>query len=159
MPTMAKFASKTTVSSEKSKQEIERILTRYGAEEFLYGVRPDCAIVAFKMMGRNIRFNLPLPDRNSTEFTEYMRGSSCWERTPEAAGKMYEQAIRQKWRALALVIKAKLEAVESEITDFEDEFLAHIVLPGGQTMGQIAKPQIAIAYESGEMPTLLEHLT
>lgn len=156
---MAKFAAKTVVSSEKSKQEIERILTRYGAEEFLYGTRRDCAIVAFKMCGRNIRFNLPLPDRTDPEFTEYKQGHSTFERTPDAASKRYEQAIRQKWRALALVIKAKLEAVESEITDFEDEFLAHIVLPGGQTMGQIAKPQIQIAYESGEMPTLLEHLT
>ena len=156
---MARYASKTTVSSEKSKQEIERTLTRYGAEEFLYGVRPDCAIVAFKMMGRNVRFNLPLPHRTAPEFTEYERGQTIYLRTDEAAAKLYEQAIRQKWRALALVIKAKLEAVESEITDFEDEFLAHIVLPGGQTMGQIAKPQIALAYETGEMPTLLEHLT
>ena len=156
---MARYASKTTVSSEKSKQEIERTLTRYGAEEFLYGTRPDCAVVAFKMMGRNVRFMLPLPDRKSPEFTEYERGYSTYLRTEEAAAKLYEQSIRQKWRALALVIKAKLEAVESEITDFEDEFLAHIVLPGGQTMGQIAKPQIKIAYETGEMPTLLEHLT
>jgi hypothetical protein len=156
---MAKFASKTTVSSEKSKQEIERILTRYGAEEFLYGTRAGGAVVAFKMMGRNVRFVLPLPNRNDSEFTKYTRGAWDYERTEEAAGKLYEQAIRQKWRALALVIKAKLEAVESEITEFEDEFLAHIVLPGGQTMGQIAKPQIALAYDSGEIPTLLEHLT
>jgi hypothetical protein len=156
---MGKYASKTSVSSEKSKQEIEKILTRYGAEEFLYGVRPDCAIVAFKMMGRNVRFNLPLPNRHSAEFTSYKRGQWDYERTADAANKLYEQSIRQKWRALALVIKAKLEAVESEITDFEDEFLAHIVLPGGQTMGQIAKPQIQIAYDTGKMPTLLEHLT
>ncbi len=156
---MPKFASKTTVSSEKSKQEIERILTRYGADEFLYGTRSGGAVVAFKMCGRNIRFTLPLPDRHAAEFTTYKRGQWDYERTDEAAGKLYEQAIRQKWRALALVIKAKLEAVDSEITEFEDEFLAHIVLPGGQTMGQIARPQIQIAYDSGEMPTLLEHLT
>jgi hypothetical protein len=156
---MAKFASKTSVSSEKSKQEIERILTRYGADEFLYGTRAGGAVVAFKMCGRNIRFLLPLPDRKDPEFTNYERGAYIYERTAEARDKLYEQSIRQKWRALALVIKAKLEAVESEITDFEDEFLAHIVLPSGQTMGQIAKPQIQIAYESGEMPTLLEHLT
>lgn len=155
---MTRYASKTTVSSEKSKQEIERILTRYGADEFLYGTRAGGAVVAFKMMGRNVRFMLPLPHRNDPEFTEYLRGMTTWERTEEAAGKLYEQAIRQKWRALALVIKAKLEAVESEITDFEDEFLAHIVLPGGQTMGQIAKPQIQLAYDQGEIPTLLEHL-
>ena len=134
---MTKYAAKTQVSSEKSKQEIERILTRYGATEFLYGTRSDCAVIAFKMVERNVRFLLPLPDRRSKEFTEYMR--------------------RQKWRALALVIKAKLEAVESGITEFEDEFLAHIVLPSGQTMGQLAKPQIQIAYETGEVPALLSY--
>ena len=156
---MAKYASKTSVSSEKSKQEIERILTRYGADEFLYGTRAGGAVVAFKMCDRNIRFMLPLPNRHDPEFASYERGQYTYERTVEARDRMYEQAIRQKWRALALVIKAKLEAVESEITDFEDEFLAHIVLPGGMTMGQIAKPQIQLAYDSGEMPTLLEHLT
>ncbi len=154
---MAQFAAKTTVSSEKSKAEIERILIRYGATEFMYGTKPEWAVVAFKMVGRQIRFMLPLPNRSSPEFTEYMRGSTCWERTQEAADKLYEQSIRQKWRALALVIKAKLEAVASGITEFEDEFLAHIVLPNGQTMGEIAKPQIAKAYKSGNMPPLLGH--
>ena len=130
-------------------------MTRYGATEFVYGTKPEWAVVAFKMVGRQIRFMLPLPDRNSPEFTEYQRGYSTYQRTPEATYKLHEQAIRQKWRALALVIKAKLEAVESGITEFEDEFLAHIVLPNGQTMGEFAKPQIAQAYESGDMPPLL----
>ena len=152
-----KYAAKTQVSSEKSKQEIERILIRYGATEFLYGVRPDSAVIAFKMVERQVRFLLPLPDRKDPEFTEYERGCSTYRRTEDAAAKLYEQAIRQKWRALALVIKAKLEAVESGITEFEDEFLAHIVLPNGQTMGQLARPQIAIAYETGEVPPLLTH--
>lgn len=154
---MTRYASRTQVSSEKSKNEIERTLTRYGAIEFLYGTKPEWAVIAFKMVGRQIRFMLPLPDRNSAEFTEYKRGSSTWERAPEAADKLYEQAIRQKWRALALVIKAKLEAVESGITEFEDEFLAHIVLPNGQTMGEFAKPQIEHAYATGKMPPLLGH--
>jgi hypothetical protein len=157
---MAKFAAQTKVSSEKSKQEIERILTRYGATEFGYLSRPTEAVIAFAMAGRNIRFHLPLPDRRDPEFTEYKRGyDSIYERTAEAAEKLYEQAIRQKWRALALVIKAKLEACESGISDFEDEFLAYIALPGGKTMGQLAKPQIAHAYETGEMPPLLGHDT
>lgn len=154
---MRKFAARTKVSSEKSKNEIERTLIRYGATEFMYGTKPEWAVIAFKMVGRQVRFMLPLPNRNNTEFTEYMRGSSCWERAPEAADRLYEQAIRQRWRALALVIKAKLEAVESGITEFEDEFLAHIVLPNGQTMGEFAKPQIAAAYETGNMPPLLAH--
>jgi hypothetical protein len=154
---MTKFAAQTKVSSSKSKIEIERTLTRYGATEFVYGTKPEWAVVAFKMVGRQIRFMLPLPDRKDSEFTEYQRGSYTYERSETTASNMYEQAIRQRWRALALVIKAKLEAVESGITEFEDEFLAHIVLPNGQTMGELAKPQIKIAYETGQVPSLLEH--
>ena len=154
---MGKYASKTTVSSEKSKNEIERTLTRYGATEFLYGTKPEWAVIAFKMVGRQIRFMLPLPDRDDKEFTEYTRGCYTYQRTADATAKLYEQAIRQKWRALALVIKAKLEAVESGITDFEDEFLAYVVLPGGKTMGEFAKPQIEHAYATGEMPALLTY--
>ena len=59
-------------------------------------------------------------------------------------------------RALALTIKAKLEAVECGITIFDEEFLAHIVLPNGRTMGELYVPQIEHVYETKEMPPLLE---
>lgn len=72
--------------------------------------------------------------------------------------EIYEQAVKQRWRALALVIKAKLEAVEAGITIFEDEFLAHIVLPNGQTAGEYMVPQIEAAYETGKMPAMLPQL-
>lgn len=60
--------------------------------------------------------------------------------------------------ALALVVKAKLEAVESGISTFEQEFMAHIVLPNGQTTGQWMIPQIEAAYKTGTMPALLPML-
>ena len=54
-----------------------------------------------------------------------------------------------------MVIKAKLEAVESGISIFEEEFLAHLVLPDGKTVGQFMLPQVEAAYETGKMPKLL----
>jgi hypothetical protein len=57
--------------------------------------------------------------------------------------------------AVALAIKAKLEAVEAEISTFEDEFLAYIVLPDGSTFGDWARPQIAAVYELNTMPALM----
>lgn len=150
---MSRYAESTSVSSEKSRAEIERILSRYGADQFMYGWADGRAIIAFRADGRNVKFELPLPDRQAREFTHTPgRG---YVRTDIQQAEAYEQAIRQRWRALALVIKAKLEAVEAGITIFEDEFMAHLLLPSGQTMGQWARPQIAAAYESGEMPTLL----
>ncbi len=52
-------------------------------------------------------------------------------------------------------MKSKLEAVDSGIVTFEEEFLAHIVLPDGTRTGAWAVPQIERAYETGEMPALL----
>ena len=33
--------------------------------------------------------------------------------------------------------------------------MAHVVLPNGQTVGEVMVPQIAAAYETGTMPKLL----
>ncbi|MBI2798928.1 MAG: hypothetical protein HYX63_01375 [Gammaproteobacteria bacterium] len=73
----------------------------------------------------------------------------------ETTEQIEQQAVRQRWRALNLVIKAKLEAVESGISVFEEEFLAHIVMPNNQRVGQWMLPQIAAAYSSGKMSPML----
>ena len=78
-------------------------------------------------------------------------------RTESKAFAAWEQACRQRWLSLALVIKAKLEAVVTGITVFEDEFMAHIVLPDGQTVDEYMRPQIAVAYEKDSMPKLLPY--
>lgn len=148
---MTRYAADTTVSQDKSRSEIEATLKRYGATSFMYATGETGAIVMFHISDRRVKFALAMPDRKAREFTQHSRGY----RTPEAAEKMWEQAGRQRWRALALVIKAKLEAVAAGITTIEDEFLAHTVLPDGQTVGQFMKPQIALAYERGDMPTSL----
>ena len=65
------------------------------------------------------------------------------------------QACRQRWRALLLVIKAKLEAVTAGISTIETEFLANIVLPDNTTAGEWMIPQIDQAYRTGQMPPML----
>ena len=149
---MSRYAQNTDVSSDRSRSEIERTLARYGADQFMYGWQLGSAVVAFRMNGRQVKFHLPMPDRTDSEFTETPTGKA---RAETAIEKAYEQAVKQRWRALALVIKAKLEAVETGITEFDEEFLAHIVLPDGKTVGQFMLPQVEIAYEKGRMPNLL----
>ena len=126
---MTRYAAKTTVPVARSRDEIERVLGRYGADAFGYGWDGDRSVVSFRAQGRHIRFALEIP--------------------PEA------QEERQRWRALLLVIKAKLEAVESGITDFEEEFLAHVVLPDNRTVGDWLLPQVEQAYLDGGMPKQL----
>ena len=145
------YAAQTSVSSEKSRAEIERTLQRYGATTFAYGWDAHGATIQFQASDRRIRFVLPLPNPHERRFTHHSRGA----RTPDAAQAQYEQVVRSSWRALALVIKAKLEAVEAGITTFEDEFLAHTVLPNGQTVGEWVGPQVDEVYLTGGMPALL----
>ena len=152
---MTRYAANTEVTSEKSRAEIERILTRYGADGFMSGWDRNRALIAFRMNARQIKFVLPMPDRESKEFTEYKRGSVRHRREEGAALKLWEQACRQRWRALALIVKAKLEAVECGISEFDDEFMANIVMHNGATIGDWARPQIAAMYQTGKMPPLL----
>lgn len=153
---MAKYASQTSVSSERTRAEIETVLARYGATHFMYGSSPGRAMVAFQAKDRRVKFELPMPDPHAREFTHVRHANRRYEveRSDTQRVAAWEQACRQRWRALLLVIKAKLEAVDAGITTFEDEFLAHIVLPNGQTVGAAMLPQIRGAYETGQMPRL-----
>lgn len=151
-PTMTTYAAKTDVTSDRSRQEIERTLSRYGADEFAYMTKRGVAVIAFVMHDRQVRFTLPLPDPASGDFTRTPTGKLA---TESAAQTKYEQAVRQKWRALALVIKAKLEAIESEISTFEHEFGMSIVLPDGRTAADHITPWITQSYELGATSTLL----
>ena len=127
-------------------------MSRYGADQFLYGWSGDDARVGFRLHGRQIIYRVPLPDQNSDEFRLTPTGQERAAHTQRAG---YEQAIRQRWRALALVIKAKLEAVDAGITTIEDEFLANTMLPDGQTVGDWAEPMLQEVYLSGKMPMAL----
>lgn len=150
---MPRYAAETSVSVENSRAEIETILRRYGADAFGYYTEATRAVVQFRFEGWSIRFEVPLPDPEDPEFARTPKRRQ--RRTPEAREAAWEQACRQRWRALALAIKAKLEAVECEITSFEEEFLAHLVLPSGRTVAQHALPQLRAALESGRMPKSL----
>ena len=149
---MSRYAENTHVSSDNSRAEIERTLRRYGATEFAYAWQKNSALVGFKADGRLVRFMLPLPDFNDEEFRFTDTGRSRKQKTQMDA---YEQAVRQRWRALALCIKAKLEAVEVGIVTFDQEFLAHMVLPGGKTIGDELVPQIENMIATGKVPALL----
>jgi hypothetical protein len=153
---MPKYAEKTEVPSAQSRNEIERILTKYGASKFMYVWQEDNAMIAFEASGLRVKFVLPLPDRNSRDFLYTPERGII--RSKEAQDNAYEQSVRQRWRALALVIKAKLEAVEAGISCFESEFLGKIVLPGGGTVEEYMLPQIEQAYRTGIMPPMLPML-
>lgn len=125
------YAWGTDVPAERSRGEIESTLQRFGADQFGYGVKTDSAVIVFRANSRHVRFVLPLPaDRRDKE-------------------------VRRRWRSLAMCIKAKLESVATGIETFEESFMAHVIMPNGQTLAEHALPMIEKAYATGKMPPLL----
>lgn len=127
-----KYARRTQVTVPRSRTEIETTVMRYGADQFGSALdqKGGRAMIQFRITSWLVRFILPLPHEDA-------------------------QDQRQRWRALALVIKAKLEAVESGITTLEEEFLPHIVTPGGQTFAEWAVPQLRELKKGGQLPSTI----
>lgn len=148
------YAVKTNVSIAKSKAEIEQLVERYGASGFAAGWNAaGRASIEFLCHGKRIRFVLVMPSKDDREFTHFEGRETM--RNENVAAKLWEQACRSRWRALALCIKAKLEAVEAGIATFETEFMAHILLPNNKTAAEHYSPQIERAYKDGKVPMLL----
>lgn len=147
------FAESTSVPVERSRTEIETLLRKYGADQFVSGWSSKDARIQFFVHGRFVRFILALPDPSEKRFTINPRYGKA--RSQDEARRLYEQETRRLWRALSLVVKAKLEAVESKIATFENEFMANIIMPDGKTVSEHVVPMIAKAYESGKMQPLL----
>jgi hypothetical protein len=170
---MARYAEGTTVPAEHSRREVERVLERYGASGFGYAwdrfderacgqswcrsqKRPiaECEAahkweirlyprelvhVTFRLHERVVRLDVPMP----CEVDEAPRGG--WTKA------RLEAATRQRWRALVLVLKAKLEAVDAGISTLEQEFLANVVMEDGRTIGQAIIPRLSEAVSAGRL--------
>lgn len=67
------FAEGTSVPIERSKAEIESMLVRYGAEQFVSGWGEQEARIQFLAKGRIVRFVLPIPKRTEKRFTQHPR--------------------------------------------------------------------------------------
>lgn len=153
---MGRYASDTSVPVEKSRAEIEQCLIRYGADEFHSGWQEGKAMIAFRIEGLFIRFILPIPDKKEKRFTHKKdRYGYETKRTDLQVENAHQQEVRQRWRALLLTVKAKLEAVECKISTLEQEFLAFIVLPNSMTLGEWVIENALPQIRSGKMPLML----
>lgn len=157
----ALYAANTTVSVEKSRAEVEAILARYGADQFAYATEPGKAAIMFQIQDKAtkttlaIRMVLPLPAKGEKRFTTGWNRCS-WAAAPDhAVQERWEQACRTCWRSLLLIIKAKLEACAAGISTVEREFLADVVTPNGQTIGEQIRPQLQDMSDAGQTPRLM----
>ena len=147
---MATYAKETTVSTDKSRIEIERTLERYGATAFMYGWEGDRSLIGFQLDNKRYRLILPMPEKSDFRLTDTGRA-----RTRDSINNVFEQAQRQRWRAMALYIKAILEAAETGIITVENALQPYMLLPNGMTVGQWLSPQIDQIYLTSNMPPML----
>jgi hypothetical protein len=147
---VSRYAEGTSVTEERSRAEIEQLLRRFGATGFAYGWDGNQAMVGFRASDRQVRFSLAMP-----EPSEFRLTATRQRRSDTATMTAYQAEVRRRWRALALAIKAKLEVVASGIATFDEEFLAHVVLPDGRTVGAVIAPELDAAHRGGIAPARL----
>lgn len=124
------YAENTNVPIERSEMEIKTLVRKYGASKVMTSWDDRESIVVFVCKDRLIRFKIAMPSEKDAEKTEGGK-----KRHIEKARKIWlEKESRRRWRALALAIKAKLEAVDSGIETFEEAFLSHIVTDDKRTV-------------------------
>jgi hypothetical protein len=145
------YAQGTEVTVDRSQTELRNILRKYESDGIAIAETRDGSVIEFMSRDRRIRFVMKMPTLE--EFDRKRDGSRRTEAQKRTAQGAEE---RRRWRALVLVIKAKLEAVESGIVTFEDEFLAQTVLPDNTTVSQQVQEPIRRAYVEGHVRPLLE---
>jgi hypothetical protein len=141
-----------SITGAASRMEIQDMLTEYGATGFRCGWEEGRAAIAFTAGKRRFRFVLPLPGSADLAGSA---GDPLQPRRQGTGSKSPEEMARRCWHRLSLLIRAKLEAVDSGIVTFDQEFLAYMVLPGGGTVFQDAAPAIGTAYATGVRAGLL----
>jgi len=128
---MTTYAKNTTVDPEKSRSDIEKVLTKYGASGFRSSWFTDedgdkVSVVEFLQHKRLIRFSV-----------RFKKGTT-------------KQRERSLWRSLLLNIKAKVDSVQAGITEFETEFMPYTVNPStDRTVAEEILPLLADSDHSG----------
>lgn len=148
------YAEGTSVTVEKSKAELDRLLAKAGAGQRMMGSDDDqgFAFVIFSLDKRQVRLRVPLPLPTEKRFTHEPKGKL---RPIDKQRVAYEQGCRERWRQLVLLVKAKLEAIEIGISTVEREFLADLYLADGRTLHQAIAGDIEQMFIDGKMPKLL----
>jgi hypothetical protein len=149
---MTKYAVHTDVSPDNSQIELKFILRRYGVKQIVISENERQVMIGFAIAGRMIKMSWSLPDPQNDRFLHTLSGRL---RQGNSSRMAYEQEVRSLWRAQLLLIHARLEAIEMGASTVEREFLADILLPSGQTVGEELVPQINATYQTHGLPPLL----
>jgi hypothetical protein len=127
------YAAGTGVPVERSRAEIDAVLTRNGASSvaILNGVATSSARGIHAGQGERA-------------------SQLSW------VDARLAQARRERWRQMLLLLKAKLEIVRIGFSTVEHEFMADMVLPSGETVSALLAEALRRGLNgTGDLPKLL----
>ncbi len=134
-----RFATGTKVPVAKTATELDRLLAKHGATQraTFQDDENHTGSVQFRLADYVVRITM---------------SSAPVGKKPQDV----EQAARETWRRLLLLVKAKLEIVASGMSTVEREFLADVLLPQGDTVhDRFATPLRQNYLSGGILPSLL----
>ncbi len=130
-----RYAADTRVPVDRTRSELEKLVTAHGASAFGVFTDQGKSVVMYRLRERFIRHTVKV--------------------SPQKASRAAaEQEQRRAWRALLLIVRAKLEVIASGDSTVEREFLADTVLADGSTVYEQVGEGIAQSYLAGGMPPM-----
>lgn len=131
---MARYAEGTKVSVESSRGEISGILAKHGVQRMGWMASPEGDQLMFELAGGQYRLNIERPPLEEVR-KRYIADGGRWNLVYDEQGKV-DAEWRRRWRANVLLLKAKLEFIDSGDTTLDRELMPYRVLSDGRTLEQ-----------------------
>lgn len=133
------YAEDTRVPVAKSQGDLVALLSKFDADQIGHVLDRTTgeAIVFFTRKSRQYRLGIPMPKKVNLNAAQF------------------DQRCRARWRALLLLIKAKMVGIDCGATTFEEEFLAHTVTAQGERLVDVIRAPLEEHYETGQPVNLL----
>lgn len=144
---MTLYMETTRIAAERTVQEIQSILSKYGASAILLEFE-GCQVsaVAFQHLveGQKIPFRLPCR-WHAMETTLRKSG-----KRPRSDDTFEKWARRVAWRQILRWVEAQMALVETSMVKIEEVFFPYIQTKSGHTIYEIQEKQKFIAIGSGK---------
>lgn len=148
------YAKGTEVAVEKTVAELVSMVRRAGGAQIAQLDDHDRFVLAFSMSERQVRFVVEFDPPTHERFAKRRTNQHSWDWATDAQRlQASDQHRRERMRALLLVVKAKLESVDSKVETFEEAFLANVVMPDARTLYEHVREPIKDAYLLGPQST------
>ena len=134
MAAVRRYAEGTKVTVESSRGEITGILAKHGVTRMGWMASPEGDELMFELHGGQYRLSIIKPTLQGVR-EQYEAEGGRWNLVYDPQAKV-DGEWRRRWRANVLLLKAKLEFIDSGDTTLDRELLPYRVLKDGRTLEQ-----------------------